>query len=332
MGDRDPRLVLQLGPVEARDLHQVGEVERALDLVHLVLRHLEAGDQPGAHRARRGGRHLEPNGVAEAPAAELRLDGLEQVVGVVGELEVGVARDPEDGALGDVHAGEQHGQEVADHGLERHEPLADGHEPVETLRDLDPREPLLARRRVDREHAERQREPRDVRERLAGPDGERGQHRVDLALEEALQPLELPLRAVLDRHDRDALSLERRPQLLLPQSRLPLCERDDALADRGQRLVRCHAVGGANAELGRLLLDEAGHAHHEELVEDRREDGAELDALEQRLLVVGGEIEQALARVEPRQLAVDQARRSRLGLDRHGLIVPRAAQPRVSIL
>ena len=135
MGDRDPRLVLQLGPVDARDLHQVGEVERPLDLVHLVLRHLETGDQTGAHRPRGGSRHLEPNGVAEAPAAELRLHGLEQVVGVVGELEVGVARDPEDGTLRDLHAGEQHGQEVADHRLERHQPLTDGDEPVETLRE-----------------------------------------------------------------------------------------------------------------------------------------------------------------------------------------------------
>ena len=39
---------------------------------------------------------LEPHDLAEAPAAQLGLDGLQQVVGLVGDLEVGVARDAED--------------------------------------------------------------------------------------------------------------------------------------------------------------------------------------------------------------------------------------------
>ena len=50
-------------------------------------------------------------------------------------------------------------------------------------RHLDAREALLARLGVADEHAEAQRQPRDVRERLPGPDGERRQHRVDLAAE-----------------------------------------------------------------------------------------------------------------------------------------------------
>ena len=37
LGDGHPRLGLQIGPVEPHELHQVGEVEEAFDLVHLVL-------------------------------------------------------------------------------------------------------------------------------------------------------------------------------------------------------------------------------------------------------------------------------------------------------
>ena len=124
LGDGRPRLVLQVGAVEARELHQVGEVEQALDLVHLVVADVEALPQAVQHPRRRRGRDLDPDDVAEAAAPELRLDRLEEIVGVVRHLEVGVARDPEQHPLGDLHPGEERGQEVGDHRLERHEPRA----------------------------------------------------------------------------------------------------------------------------------------------------------------------------------------------------------------
>ena len=52
---------------------------------------------------------------------------------------------------------------------------------------------------------------------------------------------------------------------------------------------------------------QAGDADHEELVEVRRRDGGELDALEQRHRRVGGFLEHALVERQPRQLAVDEA-------------------------
>ena len=61
----------------------------------------------------------------------------------------------------------------------------------------------------------------------------------------------------------------------------------------------------------------------EELVEDRRDDPAELHALEQRLGRVGGELEDAPRQVELRELAVEERRRRRVRdlLDRrHGLL------------
>ena len=51
---------------------------------------------------------------------------------------------------------------------------------------------------------------------------------------------------------------------------------------------------------------EAGDAHHEELVEVRRGDRRELEALEQRRRGVGGFFEHALVEREPRQLAVEE--------------------------
>jgi hypothetical protein len=52
---------------------------------------------------------------------------------------------------------------------------------------------------------------------------------------------------------------------------------------------------------------ETGDAHGEELVEVRRDDPAELDALEQRQVRIGCEREDASVPVEPRQLAVQVA-------------------------
>ena len=104
-------------------------------------------DQPVEHLARRGGGHLEPDDVAETAPAKLRLDRLEQVGRVVGDVEVRVAGDPERRALGDLHAGEERGQEVADHRFEGHEAAlaADLDEARQPFGHLDAGEALLAR-------------------------------------------------------------------------------------------------------------------------------------------------------------------------------------------
>ena len=93
--------------VDAGDLPQVAEVEHALDVVDLDLVDVEPFDQPGAQRRVHAGADLEPDDLAEAPAPKLVLDRLEQVVGLVGDLEVRVAGDPEQVVAEDLHAGEQ---------------------------------------------------------------------------------------------------------------------------------------------------------------------------------------------------------------------------------
>ena len=114
-----PRLVLEVGPVEVGQLRHVGQVEHAVDAEHLAVADVERVDQPALHARRHVVRDLEPHHVAEPAPAQLDLHRLEQVVGVVRNLEVGVARDPERGRLDHLHAREQARQEVGDHLLER---------------------------------------------------------------------------------------------------------------------------------------------------------------------------------------------------------------------
>ena len=121
--------VRELRSVEVEQLVEVGEVERPVDLVHLVVPDAEPLLQPLQHRPGGGARDLEPDRVAEAPALQLLLDRLEQVVGVVRDLEVGVARDAEDGALDDLHAWEEPVEEMRDHVLEHQQLAAAGEEP-----------------------------------------------------------------------------------------------------------------------------------------------------------------------------------------------------------
>ena len=61
---------------------------------------------------------------------------------------------------------------------------------------------------------------------------------------------------------------------------------------------------------------QAGDAHHEELVQVAREDAAELDALEQRLVRVGGQFEDAAVQIEPGKLSIEQRLDRRVGCRR----------------
>ena len=94
---------------------------RPVDVVDLDLVDAEPLDQPGAQRRLHARADLEPDDLAEAPAAQLVLDRLQQVVGLVGDLEVGVAGDPEEVVAEDVHAREQRVEVRGDDVLERDE-------------------------------------------------------------------------------------------------------------------------------------------------------------------------------------------------------------------
>ena len=71
------------------------------------------------------GRHalldLEAHGASEPTAAQLHLDGLEEIVGLLLQRQVGVASDAEGPPVLDLHAGEEGVQLRGDDLLERHE-------------------------------------------------------------------------------------------------------------------------------------------------------------------------------------------------------------------
>ena len=325
-GDARRSVVLQLRPVELDDLVQVGQVEQPEDLVHLVVAERERRLQPLEHRARHRASDLDADDVPEAAAAELELDRLQQVVGLVRQLEVGIARDPEGGPLDDLHARKEQRQEVRDCVLHRHEAptVAESKEARQHLGHLDPREPLLRALRIARQDPERERETGDVRERLAGADAERREDREDVAGKAALELVELLLVQVVDSDDLDAVLGELWADLFLPELRLRRRQVEDPAPNRVQRLPGAEAVGRADREAGSLLIHQAGNAHHEELVEVRREEATHLHALEQRQRLVRGQFEQPRVVLDGRQLAVQQPLLgSRLDFRRHSGIISR---------
>jgi hypothetical protein len=143
----------------------------------------------GAQRRIDAGPDLEPHDLAEASSSQLVLDRPQQVVGLVGDLKVRVARDPEQVVADDLHPREERVQVRGDHVLERDERV---------LRDLDePRQHLL-RHFYAGEHFvfeiwvvevndQAQRQVRDVGERTTRADCERRHDREDLIAEVTLQ-------------------------------------------------------------------------------------------------------------------------------------------------
>ena len=87
-------------------------------------------------------------------------------------------------------------------------------------------------------------------------------------------------------------------------------ELEHALARGRELLVGGPAVGRAGDLAGLDLLAQAGDADLEELVEVAREDGQELDPLEQRVALVARLVEHAGVELEPRQLAVEVGERA----------------------
>ena len=150
---------------ELHDLPQRAHVEQPVDRIDLVLVDAEQAHERVAQLLGAGGADLHAHDLAEAPASQLVLDRLEQVGGVVGDLEVGVAGHPEDVVVGDLHAREQRVEVVGDDVLERDQQrrlgrrLLERDEARQDLRgNLHPCEHGLLGARVAYEHGEAQRQ------------------------------------------------------------------------------------------------------------------------------------------------------------------------------
>ena len=271
---------------------------------------LELAAEQLEHLAGHLGVDLEPHDATELAApAQHRLDRLEEVLGFVLELEVGVAGDAERVVREHLHAGEQGVELRRDDLLEQHEALAVGQrdEAGEQRRHLHPREALVAARRVAHGDREVQRQVGDVGERVRGVDRQRREHREDRVDEQLLEVGPVVGGEVVPVGEADAGVLERGHDLVGEHRRRPVDQLVDPAPDRAELVDEVEAVGGGGAQAGVELLHEARDPHLEELVEVLAEDGEELGPLEQRQAVVLGQGEDAGVEVEPRELAVQEA-------------------------
>jgi hypothetical protein len=190
-----------------------------------------------------------------------------------------------------------------------HEPLAVGHdhEPGQQGGHLHPCEPPLVGDRVAHDHAQVERQAGDVRERVARVDRQGGEHGEDPPVELVGEPLpvvvvELGPRGEADARLGEAVAHGAQEGLVGPGrqfARLGVDER--------QLLGGRVAVRGPAAHTGGHLVLQAGHPHLVELVEVLAEDGQELHPLEQGCRRVFGEGQHPGVEVEPRQLAVEVA-------------------------
>ena len=87
----------------------------------------------------------------------------------------------------------------------------------------------------------------------------------------------------------------------------------DEAVDAVELLGRRQPVLARRLDAGDDLAAQAGHAHHVELVEVRGRDGEEAQALEQRMALVLGFLENPAIELQPGQLAVEKAARPERG-------------------
>src|SRR3954447_19424906 len=303
-----PRRVAQIGVAgQLDDLPQVREIQQPVDDVDLARLDLERLDELVAQRLAHLAVDLETHDLAEPAPAQLGLDRAQQVVGLVGDVEVGVARDAEEAVVDDLHPGEERVEVGGDELLERDEggALARGDEArQQLLGHLAAREGRHLRLRVAHEDGERQRQVRDVGERAPQTDRQRREDREDLAPEALVERLALVGADLVHADDADVVLGQGRAHLVLRAARLALVELEDALAQLVDDLRRRAPVGTGVVQPGVDLVVQPGDADGEELVEVGGEDGEELQALHERHVVLLGQLEHARVELDPRELAV----------------------------
>ena len=216
---------------------------------------------------------------------------------------------------------------MPDHPLERHEQAAraDRQEARQQLGHLDAREPLLAGLRVADEQSEAEREPGDVRERLA-----RARRRAASA--PGRSRCRRPARAPPAPPARGPRSLRRRFPAASSAGRRWRFQSFacSAASAKARSRISASAACGVSPSGERTATPAAtwsirpGHPDHEELVHVRGEDRAEVDALEQRHRVVADDLEHPPVEVELRQLPVQEPRLRLGGARSHDRLSSRA--------
>ena len=289
---------------------QAAQVERARQPEDLLVGDVQLADQQLEHLVVDVVLDLEAHRRASDLAAQqLLLEGEQQVLRVVLlDLDVLVPRHPERAVADDLHAGEQPVEVPGDDVLQRHEPaLAEGDEPGEDRRHLDPGELPRTGDRVLQQHGEVDAQPGDVGERVGRVDGQRREDGEDPVLEELGHLLALVGVQLLPAQDLDAVPGEGRADVVGEHPGGLGDELAGAGEDRVVQFPRHQAGVAGHGEAGRHAALEAGDAHHEELVEVGGEDREEPGPLQQRhALGVLRQVEHPVVERQPGQFAVGE--------------------------
>ena len=258
-------------------------------------------DAEGAHEAvddlgMRAAIDLEAHWLAAAALDEFSFDRAHQVRRLhFVDVDVAVARDAEAARMQHFEPGEQVLQpRLHDVGGEDAHPLAvrggqtrNARQHARHLHDGDAMH-LARLARVEQQHREVERLVEQHRERVRRIDRERREHRVDLALEVPVDPIALRLRQLMRLPDLDARLGERRHDRFVPGAVQVFEEVARLLAHAFEFFLRLQAIGVLALKVGIDEFHHAGDADLKELVEILARDGEELQALEERHLVVAG--------------------------------------------
>ena len=282
-----------IGP--RQPIHVVG---MQVELAHEQLEHLIA------HRVG----DFEAHGAVEPAAAQLHLNGLEEVVGLLLlDREIGVASHAERRRLADHHPRKQAVEVGHDELLGGQiAALVDRHQTGEQVGHLDPGEAVLAGLGIANEHGDRQGEVGDVGEGMARVDRQRGEHGEDALLVDLGHRLAIGLGEIAPAHDGDAGSGQCRRQGVEEYLLLALDEAAGRLGDPSQLLRRRPPVGSGLLDASGDLVLQHGDANLKELVKVGRRDRTELGPLEQGDSGLGRQVQHALVERQPAQFAIDE--------------------------
>ncbi len=178
-----------------------------------------------------------------------------------------------------------------------------GYQRGQGIGNFEAREVLVARG-IANQHRHIQAEVGNVREGPALVEGQRREHRKNdfgIVAFADRQLLGIQLRIG---HDVDALLAERGFELVLQAMVRGLHQAFRLAPDRDQLGADAHAVRAELRNSGVQLRVQAGHSHHEELVQIGADDGEEAYALQQRVRVIVRFLQHAPLKAQQSQLAV----------------------------
>ena len=298
--------------VEARELRHLVERQHPIDLEHDVV----AGAERALHEALQFRRHIrfdvKPDHRSAAAAFERRLEQPHQILGFFENFQFRVADDTKRADAFHHIAGKQFVDEKAGRAFDRDQPhlaiagvLRQPHEPLDAVGHADERVHRSAVLGAGKLQRDREAEIGNERERVRRIDRERREQREDVREEIIFKPSPLRLGDVGAVDEDDAGLAERRAQLE-PLFLLIAHQEHDRFGNAHQLLGRRQTLGTFSGDAGAHLRPQTGHPHHEEFVEVVGRDRQEPQPLKQRVLAVGGFLENATIEIEPRQLPVDE--------------------------